>query len=244
MRIDAYCVIGREREYDLGPEVLLREMDAAGVDMALIAPVDSCLAVANREGNDLLLEIFGKNPKRFIPACTVNPWYQSGAIEEFSRAVRHGARMLVLHPFIQGFQANDELVFPILEKALTLETPVYIHTGPPGNATPWQIVDLAERFPGLSLIMGHCGATDFWNDVIAAGKAAPDIYLEASLARPFAFAGYLQALGGNRGIMGSFAPLNALGFEWEQMRRVLPEGKWADVYGNNLKKLLEKRGDL
>ncbi len=37
-------------------------------------------------------------------------------------------------------------------------SPVYFHTGLPGNSTPWQIVDLAERFPEIDFLMGHCGS--------------------------------------------------------------------------------------
>ena len=244
MNIDAYCVLGVEREYDLTAEKLLAALDTAKVDCAVIAPVDRCLAVNNREGNDFILETAQKHRRRFIPACSVNPWYGKVARQELKRAIGAGARVLVLHPFVQGFSANDELVHPLLEIASAEKTPVYIHTGPPGNATPWQLVDLSEQFPEIDFIMGHCGATDFWNDVVPAAQAAPNIYLEASLARPFGFASYLAQIGKNRGIMGSFAPVNDLTFEWEQTRMVLPPEKWDAVYGDNLSGLLAKRGEL
>ena len=124
------------------------------------------------------------------------------------------------------------------------KAPVYIHTGPPGNATPWQVVDLADRYPSVDLIMGHCGATDFWNDVVVAAKASDNVYLESSLARPFGFVRRFKQVERYKGIMGSFAPINALTFEWEQMRKVLPRAMWEDVCGGNLLRLLEKRGAL
>jgi hypothetical protein len=92
--------------------------------------------------------------------------------------------------------------------------------------------------------MGHCGATDFWSDVVVAAGTADNCYLETSLARPFSFAGYVQQLGGGKGLMGSFTPINDLVFEWEQMRRVLPPEEFAGVYGGNLARLLEKRAPL
>jgi uncharacterized protein len=122
--------------------------------------------------------------------------------------------------------------------------PVYVHTGMPGNSTPWQIVDLAERFPKLDLIMGHSGSTDFWYDVIDSAQAAANIYLESSLARPFSFPERVQALGGKRVIMGSYAPLNKFVFEWEQMRLALAPEATKFVLGENLRRLLEKRGSL
>jgi len=152
--------------------------------------------------------------------------------------------MLVLHPFVQGYLANDELVFPLLEVASQEQVPVYIHTGPPGNSTPWQLVDLAEHFPQLDLIMGHSGSTDLWFDVLDAAEAAPNINLESSLARPFSFPERIKVLGNHRTIMGSFAPINKLGFEWEQMRLALTPEAVEPVLGGNLRRLLEKRGEL
>jgi hypothetical protein len=242
--IDAYCTLGVDREYDLTEYALLKAMDVAGVEQAVIAAVDRALAVHNREGNEFLRRAAAMHPKRFIPSCSVNPWFGEAALEELKRALDAGARMLVLHPCVQGFLANDELVWPLLEMAGAEAVPVYIHTGLPGNSTPWHIVDLAQRFPMVDFIMGHCGATDFWNDVIEAGRAVPNVYLESSLARPFSFSRYIEALGSSKGIMGSYAPLNDLPFEWQQMRSVLPAETWADVFGGTLRRLLEKRGKL
>ncbi len=242
--IDGYCTLGEDREYDLTETDLLQAMDGAGVDRAVIAAVDRCLAVHNREGNDFLLKAAAAHADRLIPSCSANPWYGDAAVAESKRAIEGGARLLVLHPFVQGYQANDELVWPLLEAAGEEKVPVYVHTGTPGNATPWQVVDLADRYPSVDFIIGHCGATDFWNDMVEAGKASDRVYLESSLARPFVFTRYLEEVGGHKGIMGSFAPINALTFEWEQMYSVLPEVMWPDVCGGNLLRLLEKRGTL
>ncbi len=244
MTIDGYCTLGVDREFDLTEAALLEAMDAAGVERAVIAPPDRFLAVFNSEGNESVLRAARAHRDRFIPACSVNPWYGDQAIEEFQRALGEGARMLVLHPLVQGFTANDELAFPLLDIAATERIPVYVHTGPPGNSTPWQIVDLAELFPSLDLIMGHCGATDFWNDVADAAVAAPNIYLESSLARPFHFARYMATVGKHKGIIGSWAPLNKLGFEWNQMRKFLTADVFAESSGANLARIFGKRAAL
>ena len=244
MIIDGYCVLGIDREYDLTADALLRAMDQAAVDRSVIAPVDRCLAVDNRSGNQFIQKAAQDHPERFIPACSVNPWYGAAALDEFQRALGEGARLLVLHPMVQGYIANDELVWPLLEAAEAARLLVYVHTGPPGNASPWQITDLAERFPGLDLIMGHCGATDYWNDVNEAALAAENIYLESSLARPFSFVPRLQVVGAHRGLMGSFAPNNDFNFEWEQIRQAVPASLYPQLCGGNLQRLLEKRGAL
>ena len=152
--------------------------------------------------------------------------------------------MMVFHPHVQGFLANDELAFPLIEEAERFKVPVYVHTGAPGNSTPWKVVDLAERFPKVDFLMGHCGATDFWNDVISAVKAAANVFGESSLARPFQFANYMAETGAHKGVVGSWAPINDLMFEWEQVRKFLPTEQQPALCGNNLYALLTKRGAL
>ena len=83
-----------------------------------------------------------------------------------------------------------------------------------------------------------------WNDVVETGRASERVYLESSLARPFGFVRYLEQVGAKQGVMGSFAPVNELTFEWEQMRAALPEAMREGVCGGNLLRLLEKRGAL
>jgi predicted TIM-barrel fold metal-dependent hydrolase len=165
-------------------------------------------------------------------------------VEEFRRAWGEGARLLVLHPMVQGYLANDELVWPLLDAAVEARAPVYIHTGPPGNSSPWQITDLAERYPVLDFIMGHSGSTDFWNDVNDATLAVGNIYLESSLGRPFAFVPRLEVVGAHRGIMGSFAPNSDFAFEWRQIKQAVPAELFGQLCGGNLQRLLEKRGAL
>ena len=244
MKIDGYCTLGVDREYNMTENSLLEAMDQAGVDRAVIAPPDRFFAIYNREGNEQMLKAAKDQGGRFIPTCCANPWYGPPATQEIERALGEGARMVLFHPAVQGFSANDEIIFPLLDCISENAAPVYVHTGPPGNATPWQIVDLAERYPAINFVMGHCGATDFWNDVIVSAEAHANIYLESSLARPFHFARYMKALGKERGIMGSWAPLNNLAFEWHEMRKFTSTDVFEEISGKNLARLLGKEGPL
>jgi uncharacterized protein len=242
MLIDAYLTLGIERETVYSAADLLRDLDRAAVDMAVAAPEDREIAVRNREGNDRILAEAGRHPDRIIPACTVNPWYGRAARDELNRAYEHGARMLVLHPTLQGFLIDDDLADPVVGRAGELGIPVYVHTGPHLYGGPWQLVECALRFPETTFIMGHAGATDFWNDVPNAGKFTPNIYIEGSFARPFIFKSHLDAVGIERGVMGSSAPRNDLVFEWEQHRACMPLEKYGPVFGENAARLLGLKG--
>ncbi len=244
MQIDAYVTLGTERETVYSADDLVRDMDLAAVDMAVAAPEDREIAVANREGNDRILAGAHRFYDRIVPACTVNPWYRDDAVRELERAHGLGARMLVLDPTRQGFLVNDPLAEPVLGRVGELGLPVYVHTGPHLYGGPWQLVDAALAFPDVRFIMGHAGATDFWNDVPSAGKFAPNIYIEGSFARPFIFMYHLDAAGIWRGVMGSAAPRNNLAFEWEQYRTYMPTDRYGPVFGDTMATLLGLGGGV
>ncbi|MBN1290202.1 MAG: amidohydrolase family protein [Candidatus Latescibacteria bacterium] len=238
MKIDCYVTLSREKDTGLRAGDLVHELDLAGVDKAVAAPGEREMAVYNQTGNNFILSESRKYPDRIIPACTVNPWYGGKAEEILHYAFKHGAVMLVLHPTIQGFLINDDLAIPLLTIAQHYKRPVYVHTGGHLYGSPWQLIDCAMRFPDVKFIMGHAGATDFWNDVPYAGKFAPNVYIEGSYARPFTFMAHLDAVGIDRGIMGSAAPKNSLVYEWEQYQRYMPDDTYSSVFGANLAGLL------
>ncbi len=238
MTIDACVTLGDERETVLSAAELVRQMDRAGVEQALIQPQDRELVADNRAGNDRMTRAAADFPGRLIPVCTANPWDGRHAVDELRRAIAAGARMIVFAPSLQGFILGDEMLFPLLDAVADTRIPIYVHTGPHLHAAPWQLVDVAERYPGLPFIMGHCGATDFWNDVPAAGAGAPNLYLESSFARPFVFKAHLEKVGIDRGIIGSGAPRSDLEFEWEQMRQLFPQKERPDLYGGTIARLM------
>ncbi len=242
MKIDCYVTLGKERDTVYRADDLVCDLERAGVDKAVVAPGDREIAVFNTTGNNFVRAEAGKFPDRLIPACTVNPWYGDKAGDELIRAVENGAKMLVFHPTVQGFLLNDNLADSLIEKASLYRLPVYVHTGPHLYGAPWQLVDCALRFPDVNFIMGHAGATDFWNDVPYAGAFAPNVYIEGSFARPFIFKMHLKSLGANKGIMGSSAPRNNLVYEWEQYEAELDSKEYNGVFGDNLLRILSLEG--
>lgn len=237
--IDAYCTLGTERETRLLPDDLLRWMDRAHIDRAVVAPEDREIAVANRSGNDRILSLTDRRDRRFLPACTVNPWLGTRGVDELRRAAAAGARLLVLAPAIQGFYLVDEVADELLGAAAELGVPVYVHTGPHSHAAPAQLVLVAARHPQAQLILGHCGSTDYAADMPAVLKAAPrNVWFELSLVRPWNAAGYVNASNRTRFMFGSSAPRNDPAFELSQFNEHLPIAEYSDVYGGNLARLL------
>ena len=237
MRIDAYCTLGADREYTLDEAELLRRMDAAGVDQAVIAPPPRWFVVRNAEGADRTLEAARRHPDRFIPTCSANPWRGDAAADEVARALDAGARMLVLDPTRQGCSLVDPLYRPLIAAASERGAPVYVHTGGYQWGTPAQVGLLAERFPETRFVMGHCGSTDFKADAVETLKAFGNVYGETSLVRPFGIEPLLEAAPG-RVLMGTAAPVNDLVFEWRETEALLPPEEHADFYGETALRLL------
>lgn len=234
--LDGYTTLGA----GLTAESLLRDMDCAGVECAVIAPEESELAVFNAEGNERILAEAARAGGRFIPACCVTPWRGAEALAILGRAAEAGARLLVFAPAVQGFMMTDPIVEPLLVCAGALNLPVYVHTGPHSMGAPSQTVLAAQRHPGTRFILGHCGSTDHAWDMgaIARCHLGGNLYLETSLVRPWVVPRYLELAGEDRVIFGSGAPANDLRFELDQLCGLLPIREHPGLYGGNLRWLV------
>ncbi len=237
--IDAHCHLGQGCAYSLSADELLREMDANGVSKAIIVPVDRCLAVHNREGNDMMLDEARAHPDRFIAFATANPWYGQAALDELRRAFDAGAAGLKLHPVLQGFSIIDEVGFPLIELAVEQRKPIYFHTGTPVHSTPFQLTEVATRYPNGIFIMGHAAYSDYWNDVIASAKAAPNIFIETSQHLASFLRVLVRELGAGRFIYGSDAPKTSMPVEIEKITRyITAEDDLQAMFAGNVLRLL------
>lgn len=239
MIVDGYCTPGTERDTRLSVTSLLETMDRAGIDRAVIAPEDREIAIENLDGNRRIARIAAAHPDRFIPACTVNPWQGRRAIELLRQAVAAEAGMLVLAPALQGFVLGDSIADDLLQEVARHGLPVYVHTGPHSAAAPSQLVLLANRFPQVQFIMGHCGATDYSHDLTAVAECElPNLWFDLALVRPWAGADLVRMGYGSRTIFSSGAPCNNLEFELSELEQLLPRDAHPNIYGGNLMNLL------
>lgn len=240
--IDAHCHLGEGFDIKVSPEELLNEMDKNGVQKAIIYPADKFIAVYNKEGNDYIMDCVKRFPDRFISFATVNPWYGEKGISELKRCLDKGAKGLILHPFLQGFLLNDKLVFPLLEEMEKYNLSVYFHTGTLVSSEPYQLCDLAEKFPEVNLIMGHFAFSDYWNDIILAGKNVKNIYFETSLTWPDMISSVLNEIGEDRVIFGSGFPQNPLKIEIEKIGIACPnKEKQIMIFEKNIKRLIGEK---
>lgn len=182
MIVDAHVRIGQCREVALAAGELLTTMDAIGVDTALIAPDERCIAVANREGNAVTASAAAASGGRLRAYAVANPWYGEAALDELARAADSGAVALAVDSVLQGFDLLDGQLDPLLRFAAARCWPVYVRTGTPPNALPLPLATLARRHPDIAFIMGRSGATDFWIDAAPALRHAVNLYADTCYA--------------------------------------------------------------
>jgi len=235
--IDAHCHLGVGRYKQLRADELLALMDRAGVDWAVVCPVEEQIVLRNREGNQAMIAAMTRHPDRFIGFAVANPWYGDKAVKELRRALGAGLRGVKFNSSLQGFFINDEIVYPLIEVAGEFGVPVYFHTGTPIYALPLQLAALARDFPDVSFIMGHSGFADFWYDALPAAQDVPNIILETSFAMPSMLAQAVEVLGPERLVFGSDAPMSDPVLELLKLRQPALPGEEL-ILGDNMARLL------
>ncbi|MCJ7636766.1 MAG: amidohydrolase family protein, partial [Nitrososphaeraceae archaeon] len=239
---DSHCHIGNTMDISQTPDQLLNEMNRLGVKKAIICPMGRHIVCKNKEGNNLISETVRKYPDRFIGFACINPWFGEEGVDELKRAVSIlGLKGLKLHPSMQGFQANDHIVYPLIKTAEQLKIPIYIHSGTPTMSLPLQILDLAKNFSDATFILGHMGGADFFLDVQNSFHKVNNVYLETSIT---CHSGYVKEailrIGIDRIIFGSNSPISDIETEIIKIKVLnLNNDEVNKIMHTNLEKLLK-----
>ncbi len=145
---------------------MLRDMDAAGVELAVLQGwywehQETC-ELQNRWH----LEWQRAHPDRFVALATVQPRAGAAALDALRQALDAGlAGVGELHPAVQGFSLDDPAWLQLAALCDERGLPVCFHaTEPAGRTyagraeTPlMDYVRLAQRFPGLKIVLAHWG---------------------------------------------------------------------------------------
>lgn len=184
----------------------LEHADRWSIDHAVVAPAEPHVAVLNREGNEQVAALAAGRPERLSGLAVANPWWGTDAVALLEKAFDSGLRGLYLDPGRQGFRLSEPIVWPLLEFCEKQGKPVYCHTGTPIFSMPFQLAEVARRFPGITFIMGHGAYTDFWYDVTAAARQADNIVVDSSCVVGGLLGSILEGLGSDRVLFGSGYP--------------------------------------
>jgi len=196
------------RNAEMPTERLLAQMDACGIDAALvIAHAWAGWTIDQyRAEHDVIADEISRQPGRLFGACWADPTLGAAAVRELERAVTElGYLAVKLHPVYQRFVFDGPVVTPIVEMASKLRIPVIAHLDlrVPG-CEPWRMVRLARQHPDVVFVMAHMGRdARSIQDLSFAYAAAdvPNVILEGSSTTTDAygtFQGPAEVIGADR----------------------------------------------
>ncbi len=207
---DAHSHLGTARHSGrrVTAEDMLRHMDRAGIDRSLLIPYP--VVEDFRREHDEIAAAVRQWPDRFCGAICL-PHYDPGFAGEVERCAGElGLVALKLQPqynALNPLSARNDFFW---EAALRHSLPVVVHTGSGAPfALPALYIDVAQRFPELPLILGHCGGSSYYLEAIVAAKTCPNIYLELSSLMPHHVAEVRAHVGSDRLMIGSDLPESA-----------------------------------
>lgn len=235
-------------------ERILAHCKHAGIDKicAFLSGMASTGAVAD-DPNRVVIELRKRHPDDVIAFARADAGDGRKAVDELRRVTEeHGFRGLK-----QSFnvRAADPAIFPLVEATIELKIPILFHAfmdrerrpdrraRNPSETSALELVALARRYPEAMIMMAHYNLGD-WEYGLKAVKDSPNIY--ASTGGSGLAAGYIEAgvrelgaerilFGTDNSICGGMAKIQNAQIT-DRQRRL--------VFGENLRRLLTKRGPL
>lgn len=227
---------------EVSDESLVRSMDCYGIDISLVSATAS-IADDFVYGNDLVCELLRKYPDRFAGYIGLNPLYPKEVDAELERCW-YGKEVFVglkIHPEVHSYDFDSPICNGIYKFANAKSCPVLIHVW--GKANAIRCIKIADRFPEMTLIMGHSGGPDSFTEAVEVGRRCPNVYLD--LTGSWMYEGVLEyfvsEIGSKRIVFGTDQPfvdgranLGRVGYA-----RISNEEK-KDIYGRNAKDILNR----
>ncbi|MDO9543182.1 MAG: amidohydrolase family protein [Kiritimatiellia bacterium] len=196
-----------------------REAKRWKIAHAVAAPSGELVAVDNAEANIQMARLMKSRRNGISGLAVANPWYGKRAVKILRKAFEDGLVGLYLHPARQGFKLCESIIYPLIETCGEYDRPVYSHTGTPVCAMPFQLAELARRFPMVTFVMGHAAWSDFSGyDLIPAAKQAQNIMVETSCTMSGVVESAINELGADRVLFGSGYPRSLPGYEFEKFK--------------------------
>ena len=238
---------------------LLRAMDAAGIDHAVILPVATnplkCASINNASHAVNSLQ-------RLTCFAAIHPdapdWH-----EELARAKQLGFKGVKIHPVYQNVAIDDVRFVRILERCGELGLIVVMHSGAdigfPGveKCSPAMLRRALQQAGPVTLVAAHMGGWHSWQEVpeqlldagayldtaFSLGSISPidDHYApeELPLLTGERFCELVRLFGSKRVLFGTDSPWDDMGLAAERIQALpLTEDEKADIFSGNARRLL------
>lgn len=241
-------------------DTLLRDMDAAGVDQAVMLGWYWQHQATCEEQNQWMAAWQQAHPDRLMAFASVNPAAGPEAIAQTRRWLERGfVGIGELLDRVQGYRYDDAQFAALVELAVEFGVPLNLHVTDPKlddkpGMMPTPLADftaLAQRYPAVNFILAHLGG-----GLAMAGSATlpRNLYFDTAavplIYEPEVYAQALATAGTDRVLWGTDYPLRVhprasrvpeFGRMLAEMRaQNLPAEQLDDLLGANLLKLLHR----
>jgi predicted TIM-barrel fold metal-dependent hydrolase len=226
---------------------LVRFMDRMGVERVCVMMGYPFLADPTaeqlRRQNDQVIQALSHHHDRAFGFVYVSGSHPEVSVREIDRCVRDGPMVGVKLWVAKRCTARE--LDPIVARAAELKAPVLQHTwlkatgNLPGESTPFDVIELAERHPKAALICGHMGGD--WQLGVRALRSAPKLYTETGGFDPTAgcIETAVRELGAGRVLFGSDAGGRSFASQLAKVQAAdVPDEAKKQILGENLKGLL------
>ena len=181
--------------FDKTGDKLVASMDAAGIQRAILLPIDVRLLSDEpsaldpdypsiEQKNRTYSEAVQRHPGRLFSLCGVDP-RRKHAADLFRKGVQEwGMLGLKLHP-TAGYYPHDPACYPVYEAARDMKVPVIIHSGSEPAplkclySQPKYIDAVAADFPEVTFIIAHCGH-GWYKEAVDLASMKPNLYCDFS----------------------------------------------------------------
>ena len=127
----------------------IADMDAAGIDQAIIALTSPGVQVMPREqavsfaaqANDVLADGVRRHPQRYHGLTAVAPQDPDAAAKEVERGRGLGFKGVIIHSHTLNEYMDDTKYWPIFEAAEALDTPIYMHPNTPSKGMVGPLIE-------------------------------------------------------------------------------------------------------
>ncbi|RLE53176.1 MAG: amidohydrolase [Candidatus Methanomethylicota archaeon] len=183
----------------LSAKELVKLMNKHGIISSLVSSLP----------NRLTFKAVKNHPGRIYGLIWVNPHLGKKALSLIDDAVKAGFKGIKMHPLLDTFLPDQDVVYPVVEHAIKHKLPILFHCGHPPWSLPWHFGNLADRYPDATIILGHMGHGHivYINGAIEVAKKHENILLETSaMPMPSKIKEAAEVVGADRILYGSDAP--------------------------------------
>jgi predicted TIM-barrel fold metal-dependent hydrolase len=212
--IDTHFHLGTCRVFDLetSEEDVLRLLEEYGFSAVIIQPFPGAFPQPPTSIHSRIAELSRKYEGRIYGLVSINPHIIDQ--QEWKREVKkwirdYGFVGIKIHTTGHAINLMSKDAAMMFETANELETPVMIHTGlGQPFASPVHVVNYAEKYPDLKIILAHAGFIFSATDALLVAKHYKNVYLETSWSTAEDIALFIKTLGANRVMFGTDLPTN------------------------------------